>query len=450
MLEGWTRQQRTRFLKWDGTIKPRLSLVRRFAEFSNQYPWQWEPAEVEAFIDHLRATNTNFAVSTGRNYQNHLRMFCDFITDPRYGWLAICHERFGQVPVQILHEWNTVTHVTDYEGDPSRRPLTYDEIQALFDAADGRVEEIRKLGRKGALTAMRDSAMLKSYYAYGMRRREGIGLDLPDFRRNPKAPQYGRHGAVFVRWRKSSKGSPPKRRTVFTVPEMDWIVDVLDHYLAEVRPRFDPGKHPALWVTERRGRVSRRSANDAFVAARNAAGLPEELKLHCLRHSNITHLVEFDYPEKFVQDQAGHDYASTTAIYTGVSDEYRNRLLQKKLTQRHAELWEEPEVIKKMGYRWHLRRLMAEREMFQTSDLVPLLAERGITLSREQVFRLVTQPPQRLSMDTFAALCDILGCQPGDLVEIQVTNEEIRKTAGEAIGPLPAVRRTSIRRPEGL
>jgi DNA-binding Xre family transcriptional regulator len=107
-------------------------------------------------------------------------------------------------------------------------------------------------------------------------------------------------------------------------------------------------------------------------------------------------------------------------------------------------------VIKKMGYRWHLRKLMAEREMFQTSDLVPLLAERGITLSREQVFRLVTQPPQRLSMDTFAALCDILGCQPSDLVEIQVTNEEIRKTAGEATGPLPAVRRTSIRRPEGL
>ncbi len=38
-----------------------------------------------------------------------------------------------------------------------------------------------------------------------------------------------------------------------------------------------------------------------------------------------------------------------------------------------------------------------------------MLAERGVTLSREQVFRLVTQPPQRLSMDTLAALCDILG-----------------------------------------
>ena len=54
-------------------------------------------------------------------------------------------------------------------------------------------------------------------------------------------------------------------------------------------------------------------------------------------------------------------------------------------------------MIKKMGFEWHLRLRMAGKGMFQTSDLVPLLAERGVTLSREQVFRLVTQPPQRLT-----------------------------------------------------
>jgi len=341
MLEGWTRQQRTRFLKWEGTIKPRLSLVRRFASFTGQYPWEWGPAEVEAFFDHIRAGNPDFTVSSGRQYQNSLRMFCEFITDARYGWLAACQDRFGQVPAQILHEWNSVTHVSEYEGRPGRRPLTYDEVQSLFDAADGRVEEIRARGRKGALTAMRDSAVLKTYYAYGLRRREGCGLDLADLRRNAKAPGYGKCGALFIRWGKSSNGSPPKRRTVFTVPEMDWIVGVLEHYLAEVRPRFEAGNHPALWVTERCGRLSKRSANEAFEAAREAAGLPAELDLHSLRHSMITHLVEFDYPERFVQDQAGHAVAATTAIYTGVSDEYRNRLLRRKLTERHAGLWED-------------------------------------------------------------------------------------------------------------
>ncbi len=107
-------------------------------------------------------------------------------------------------------------------------------------------------------------------------------------------------------------------------------------------------------------------------------------------------------------------------------------------------------MIKKMGIRWNLRKLMAASDMFQTTDLVPLLAERGINLSREQVFRLVTQPPQRLSMDTLAALCDILGCTPNDLIEVEVVNAEMRKTAGEVTGAAPAVRRTSIRRPGGL
>lgn len=98
---------------------------------------------------------------------------------------------------------------------------------------------------------------------------------------------------------------------------------------------------------------------------------------------------------------------------------------------------------------WHLRRLMAERGMFQTTDLVPLLAERGINLSREQVFRLVTQPPQRLSMDTLAALCDILACGVQDLIEVRAAHQKARKT-GTGSPAKPAVRRTTIRRPTGL
>jgi DNA-binding Xre family transcriptional regulator len=108
-------------------------------------------------------------------------------------------------------------------------------------------------------------------------------------------------------------------------------------------------------------------------------------------------------------------------------------------------------VIKKTSYQWNLRKIMATRDMFATTDLVPLLAERGIHLSREQVFRLVTTTPQRLSLDTLAALCDILDVGVEDLVEITATNTQVDKTAGEtkATAP-PAVRRTTIRRPQGL
>jgi DNA-binding Xre family transcriptional regulator len=82
-----------------------------------------------------------------------------------------------------------------------------------------------------------------------------------------------------------------------------------------------------------------------------------------------------------------------------------------------------------VAYRWHLRRLMAEAGMFATTDMVPLLAARGVTLSREQVYRLVTGVPERLSLATLAALCDILDCGPGDLIE------PVRKPAR---GPEPA------------
>lgn len=72
---------------------------------------------------------------------------------------------------------------------------------------------------------------------------------------------------------------------------------------------------------------------------------------------------------------------------------------------------------KEVGYRWHLRMKMAEAGMFATSDLLPLLAARGVVLSREQVYRLAARVPERLSLKTLAALCDIFECQPGDLVE---------------------------------
>jgi DNA-binding Xre family transcriptional regulator len=99
-------------------------------------------------------------------------------------------------------------------------------------------------------------------------------------------------------------------------------------------------------------------------------------------------------------------------------------------------------MAREIGYRWHLRRLMADRDMYATTDLRPLLAERGVVLSREQVYRLVTQTPERLSLVTLAALCDILGCQPGDLVEPVAAAGKPR--APREPGPLPRPRRARV------
>lgn len=84
---------------------------------------------------------------------------------------------------------------------------------------------------------------------------------------------------------------------------------------------------------------------------------------------------------------------------------------------------------------WRLRTLMAERGMFQTTDLVEPLRQAGVVLSREQVFRLVTQAPQRLNMDVFAALCTILECEPNDLIQVTAAHQNTSHKTGTG-GPI--------------
>ena len=93
---------------------------------------------------------------------------------------------------------------------------------------------------------------------------------------------------------------------------------------------------------------------------------------------------------------------------------------------------------RRVGYHWHLRRLMAERGMFATTDLIPLLAERGVSLSREQVYRLVVKVPERLNLIALSALCDILDCSPGELIEPYVGGPATAK--GAAVGSAPPAR----------
>ena len=71
----------------------------------------------------------------------------------------------------------------------------------------------------------------------------------------------------------------------------------------------------------------------------------------------------------------------------------------------------------RLDYRWHLRKVMADRGMFATTDLIGPLAQRGIRLSSSQVYRLVVERPERLSLKVLMALLDILDCSMEDLIE---------------------------------
>lgn len=88
----------------------------------------------------------------------------------------------------------------------------------------------------------------------------------------------------------------------------------------------------------------------------------------------------------------------------------------------------------KLDYRWNLRQVMATREMFATTDLLGPLAARGIRLSSSQVYRLVVERPERLSLKILMALLDILDCTMQDLIEPVAAARPAKKAkaAGEA------------------
>lgn len=104
-----------------------------------------------------------------------------------------------------------------------------------------------------------------------------------------------------------------------------------------------------------------------------------------------------------------------------------------------------------LDYDWRLRVLMAERGMFKTTDLQPRLAEQGIRLSDSQVWRLVTGKPERLSLQLLVVLCEILDCDPGELIrrrEAEAPPKRSREATGRKLDKNLKPRKVRLRRPD--
>ncbi|MGH3600353.1 MAG: tyrosine-type recombinase/integrase, partial [Pseudonocardiaceae bacterium] len=168
---------------------------------------------------------------------------------------------------------------------PEARPLTREELQRFLDYADDQVDRAVRAKRQGALAAYRDATLFKVAYGWGLRRTETAKLDVADWGRNPAAPEFGRYGMLHVRYGKAVRGQPPRRRNVPSV--MGWAVEAVADYVENIRPRFGCADHPAMWVTERGGRVQPAENNARFVAYREALDLPKGTSPHTLRHSFV-------------------------------------------------------------------------------------------------------------------------------------------------------------------
>jgi DNA-binding Xre family transcriptional regulator len=83
-----------------------------------------------------------------------------------------------------------------------------------------------------------------------------------------------------------------------------------------------------------------------------------------------------------------------------------------------------------VDYKWRLAEILAKNGMHNSTDVIPFLRERGIDLSASQVYRLVTQEPERVSLKFIAAICDIFDCTPADLITTTAADQRRKQVAG--------------------
>jgi integrase/recombinase XerD len=173
--------------------------------------------------------------------------------------------------------------------------LTLDEVERLL-AAPGRATP----------RGLRDTAMLETLYATGLRVSELVKLRLADL--NLEAGYLVAFG----------KGK--KQRIV---PLGEAAVATLRSYLESARPGFSPTSAPpaadAVFLTRLGRRMTRQGFWKIISAHARAAGIRKAISPHKLRHSFATHLVERGADLRAVQAMLGHADIGTTEIYTHLS-----------------------------------------------------------------------------------------------------------------------------------
>lgn len=207
--------------------------------------------------------------------------------------------------VQALKLWNSFLAQTGtahleltldyYEASPELPTvLTEFEIQQLYQACTE--DEY----------GLRDRAMLGVYYGCGLRRSEGVAVDVPDV-------QFSR-GLLYVR---KGKGSRTVRHKERYVPLAGQVAEDLRWYVIEARPKLlKSHRTPALLVSKDGQRVGGQALGLRLARLAEEAGIVKQVGLHSLRHSIATHLLAAGMPLSEIQRFLGHSSLESTQMYT--------------------------------------------------------------------------------------------------------------------------------------
>lgn len=192
--------------------------------------------------------------------------------------------------------------------------LTQEEIKQLYNACD-RLPEFHGSKPDWFYQAMsyRDKAMLTVYYGCGLRRNEGIQLNLSD-----------------IHWEKQllhvRKGKNNKERLV---PISKSGIMHLQNYRYDARPYFIRKPHEeAFFVSERGSRIQGQSLYLRLMRlveiSNNSELRSKEIGLHTLRHSIATHLLRNGMKLEKIKEFLGHSSLESTQIYTHLLEVEQN------------------------------------------------------------------------------------------------------------------------------
>jgi len=189
-----------------------------------------------------------------------------------------------------------------YETDETLEitPLTTSEIKQLYKAT----ENYHLNTPREPLNA-RDRAMLTVFYSCGLRRNEGVHLNVSDI-------HWERH-MLHVR-----KGKNYKERFV---PFNDQNKTYLEAYVYDSRPQLlKSTRAEALFISQRGSRSGGQSLLLRLKLLIQRTGDPvlrsKSVGLHTLRHSIATHLLESGMSLENVSRFLGHTSLESTQIYT--------------------------------------------------------------------------------------------------------------------------------------
>lgn len=189
------------------------------------------------------------------------------------------------------------------------KPKRWQKLPDFLDFAE--VEQILVAGDKSTPKGYRDSLMLETLYASGMRVSELISIKISDidFKR----------GIVKV----TGKGS--KQRIV---PVYDTLLETIKDYLT-IRNEYFVKKsdNGFLFLNHHGDPLSRQHVWLWVKEACESAGIKKNVSPHTLRHCFATHLLSGGADLRTIQIFLGHSNISTTEIYTHVSDGDKRNVL---------------------------------------------------------------------------------------------------------------------------